>query len=47
MVVFLLLIQLQIKKYNTPNTLLAGTPAIEKKHNVIKSTNGDIQFIEK
>lgn len=35
------------KKYNTPNTLLAGTPAIEKKHNVIKSTNGDIQFIEK
>ena len=35
------------KKYSTPNTLLAGTPAIEKKNNVMKSTKGDIQFIEK
>lgn len=35
------------KKYSSPNTLLAGTPATEKKHNIMKSTNGDFQFIEK
>ena len=33
------------KKYPTPNTLLAGTPAVEKKHNITKSTKGDFQFL--
>ena len=34
------------KDYSTPNTLIAGTPAIEKKHNITKSTLGDFQFLK-
>ena len=34
------------KHYSTPNTLIAGTPAIEKKHNITKSTLGDFQFLK-
>lgn len=34
------------KDYSTPNTLIGGTPAIEKKHNITKSTLGDFQFLK-
>lgn len=32
------------KRYPNPSTLLGGTPAIEKKHNIMKSDLGDIMF---
>ena len=34
------------KKYSSPDALLAGTPAIEKKYHIRKSTKGDFQFLE-
>lgn len=33
------------KKFSKPNTLLAGTPAVEKKNNIMKSIKGDFQFL--
>lgn len=34
------------KRFLMKNTLLAGNPASEKKHNISKSTKGDFQFMD-